>query len=67
MLKTIIITIIISFIAFELIEHLISPLFWFIIKGRKKSSYGVTGMIGKIAEIKQWDKTEGQVLINGEL
>ena len=25
------------------------------------------GMIGKVVEIKQWDKTEGKVLINGEL
>ena len=27
----------------------------------------MTGMIGKTVEIKRWDKTEGQVLINGEL
>lgn len=67
MLKTIIITIVIIFIAFELIEHLIFPLFWFIFKGRKRSTYGVMGMIGKVVEIKRWDKTEGQVLIKGEL
>ncbi|RZB33720.1 MAG: hypothetical protein SRB2_03831 [Desulfobacteraceae bacterium Eth-SRB2] len=63
MLKTIIITIEIIFIAFELIEHLIFPLFWFIFKGRKRSTYGVMGMIGKVVEIKRWDKIEGQVLI----
>ncbi len=67
MLKTIIITIVIIFIAFELIEHLIFPLFWFIFKGRKRSTYGVMGMIGKVVEIKRWDKTQGQVLVNGEL
>ena len=67
MLKAIIITIVIIFIAFELIEHLIFPLFWLIFKGRKRSTYGVMGMIGKVVEIKRWDKTEGQVLINGEL
>ncbi len=67
MLETIIITIIICFIAFELIEHVIFPLFWFILKGRKKSNYGVMGMIGKVVEIKRWDKTQGQVLVNGEL
>ena len=67
MLKTIIITIVIIFIAFELIEHLIFPLFWFILKGRKRSTYGVMGMIGKVVEIKRWDETEGQVLINNEL
>ena len=27
----------------------------------------MTGMIGKVVEIKRWDKTEGQVLVNGEL
>jgi membrane protein implicated in regulation of membrane protease activity len=66
-LKTIIITIIICFLAFELIEHVVVPLFWFILKGRKKSDYNVTGMIGKNVEIKQWNTTEGQVLVNGEL
>jgi len=25
------------------------------------------GMIGKVVEIKRWDKTQGQVLVNGEL
>ena len=67
MLETIIITVIICFVVFELIEHVVIPLFWFIFKGRKKSNYGVTGMIGKVVVIKRWDKTEGQVLINGEL
>jgi len=67
MLETIIITIIICFIVFELIEHVFIPLFWYILKGREKSNYGVMGMIGKVVEIKRWDKTEGQVLINGEL
>ena len=31
------------------------------------TNYGVSGMIGKVVEIKRWDKTEGQVLISGEL
>jgi membrane-bound ClpP family serine protease len=66
MLETIII-IIIFFIVFELIEHVFIPLFWFILKGKKKSNYGVMAMIGKVVEIKRWDKTEGQVLVNGEL
>jgi len=66
-LKTAVITIIICFLAFEFIEHVIIPLFWFILKGRKKSDYNVTGMVGKIVEIKQWNTTEGQVLVNGEL
>ena len=67
MLKTVIITIVICFITFELIEHVVLPLIWFIKDRKKKSNYGVTGMLGKVVEIKQWDKTEGRVLVNGEL
>jgi len=67
MLETIIIVIIICIIVFEGIEHVAIPLFWFILKGRKKSDYGVPGMIGKVVEIKQWNNTQGQVLVNGEL
>ena len=40
---------------------------WSIFKGRKRSTYGVMGMIGKVVEIRRWNKTEGQVFINGEL
>lgn len=57
----------IGFILFELIEHVFFPLLWFI-KGRKiKSICGVTGMLGKVGEIKQWQKTSGKVFVNGEL
>ncbi len=67
MLINIIITIIIIFIAIEFIEHIIFPIVWFIFRGRKRSTYGVMGMIGKVVEIRRWNKTEGRVLINGEL
>ena len=67
MLKNMIITVIIIFIAVELIEHIIFPIVWSIFKGRKRSTYGVMGMIGKVVEIRRWNKTEGQVFIHGEL
>ena len=67
MLKNMIITVIIIFITVELIEHIIFPIVWSAFKGRKRSNYGVMGMIGKVVEIRRWNKTEGQVLINGEL
>ena len=67
MIKATIITIIICFVVFELIEHVVLPLIWFIKDRNKNSNYGVTGMLGKVVEIKQWDKTEGRVLVNGEL
>jgi membrane-bound ClpP family serine protease len=65
--KSVIIILIIVFLVFEFVEHVVLPLIWFIKDRNKRSNYGVTGMIGKTVEIKRWDKTEGQVLINGEL
>jgi membrane-bound ClpP family serine protease len=65
--KSVIITLVIAFIVFEFIEHVVFPLIWFIKDRNKKSNYNVTGMIGKAVEIKRWNKTEGQVLVDGEL
>jgi membrane protein implicated in regulation of membrane protease activity len=67
MMESIVILIIIGFIAFELIEHVVIPLFWYIFRGRKKSNYGVSGMTGKVVQIKRWNNTEGQVMVDGEL
>ena len=61
------IIIIICFIIFELIDYVFIPLSWFILKGRKKHNHGVIGMIREVVEIKRWNKTEGQVLVNGEI
>ena len=67
MIKTIILTLVIGFILFELVEHVVFPLFWFI-KGRKRTSVcGVSGMLGKVGEVKQWQKNEGKVFVRGEL
>ena len=67
MIKTIILTLVTGFIIFELIEHLVFPLFWFI-KGRKKrSACGVSGMLGKVGEVKQWQKNAGKVFVKGEV
>jgi membrane-bound ClpP family serine protease len=57
----------IGFILFEFIEHVVFPLFWFIKDLKRKSVCGVTGMLGKMGEIKQWQKNEGKVFVNGEL
>jgi membrane-bound serine protease (ClpP class) len=67
MMKTIILTLVIGFVLFELVEHVVFPLFWFIKHRKRKSVCGVTGMLGKVGEIKQWQEIEGQVFVNGEL
>ena len=55
-MKSAIIILFVGFLVFEFIEHVAIPLFWFIKNRNKRSNYGVTGMIGKVVEIKQWDK-----------
>lgn len=67
MIKNILLTLVIGFIIFELIEHVVFPLFW-LIRGRKRKSIcGISGMLGTVGEIKQWRKKEGKVSVNGEL
>ncbi len=67
MIKTIILTLVIGVFLFELIEHVVFPLVWFL-KGRKRKSVcGASGMLGKVGEVKQWKKNEGKVFVNGEL
>jgi len=67
MIKTIILALVIGFILFELIEHVVFPLFWFIKSRKRKSVCGMSGMLGKVGEVKQWQKNEGKVFVNGEL
>ncbi len=67
MMKNVIMTLVIGSIVFELVEHVVFPLFWSIKNRKKRSVTGVTGMLEKVVEVKQWEKTEGQVLVNGEL
>jgi len=65
--KSAIIILAIGFLLFEFIEHVIFPLIWFIKDRKRISVCGVTGMLGKVGEIKQCQGTEGQVFVNGEL
>jgi membrane-bound ClpP family serine protease len=67
MIKTIILTLVVAVLLFELIEHVVFPLFWFIMDRKRKSVCGVAGMLGKVGEVKQWKNNEGKVFVNGEL
>jgi membrane-bound ClpP family serine protease len=58
---------IIAFIVFEFVEHVIIPLIGFLIQRKKKSAYGPTNLLGKTGEIKKWGENEGYVFVNGEL
>jgi membrane protein implicated in regulation of membrane protease activity len=61
------ITLLICIIIYELLEHLILPLFWIIRNRTQKSYCGPSGMIGKKCLVKQWDGNGGKVQVGGEL
>jgi membrane protein implicated in regulation of membrane protease activity len=67
MVENLVTVAIMAVIAFEIIEHVLLPILWYLFKGRKKSDYNVVGMIGKTVEIKHWNDTTGTVLIHGEV
>ena len=67
MAKSILITLVVGFLLFEFAEHLLLPLVWFILGKRRGSISGAEGMLGKVVEVKQWNRNVGQVLVNSEL
>jgi membrane-bound ClpP family serine protease len=67
LVKRAIIFLAIGFLLFESIEHVVLPLIWFIKDRKRKSVCGVTGMLGKIGEVKYWQESQGQIFVAGEL
>lgn len=58
---------VIGFVLFELIEHILFPLIWTIVNRKRRSVCGVENMVGKVVEVKKWQRTEGRVFVDGEL
>ena len=56
-----------GFLLFEVIEHVVFPMIWFIKDRKRRSVCGVTGMYGKVGEIRYWQESAGQVFVYGEL
>jgi len=66
-ISSIIIVLIVGFVLFELIEHVIFPLVWYIIVRNRKPLCGIESMVGKEVKVKKWQEKGGWVSINGEL
>jgi membrane-bound serine protease (ClpP class) len=66
-MEKLIIALIIAFIAFEFVEHVLIPLVGLLMQKKKKSAYGPTNLLGRTGEVKKWEKNEGYVFVNGEL
>lgn len=67
MLKTVVITLVISFIVFEILEHVVVPLVWIILRRKKPTVSGSGALLGQVVEVRQWENTEGRVFVRGEL
>ena len=66
-MKEILITLIVCVVIYEIVEHILLPLFWTVRYRGRKSSYGPSGMIGKKCVVKQWTGNYGKVWVGGEL
>ena len=66
-MKEILITLIVCVVIYEIVEHILLPLFWTIRYRGRKSAYGPSGMIGKKCVVKQWTGNRGKVWVGGEL
>lgn len=66
-IKNIILFLVIGFILFEIIEHVIIPIVFYFVKRKKKPFTGVESLLGEVVDVRQWDGKEGQVVFKGEL
>ena len=58
---------IVGFVLFEVIEHILFPVVWSFVARNRRSRCGVEGMLDKVVEVKEWRDGEGRVLVDGEL
>jgi membrane-bound serine protease (ClpP class) len=66
-LKTTFLILVILFLTYEFIEHVVFPLFWSLFQKKKKSSFGPGRILDDIGEVKEWQDKEGYVFVGGEL
>ncbi len=59
--------IIIGIVVFELIEHILFPLLWSLIRRKRESFCGAEGIPGKLVVVQKWHFGEGRVLLEGEI
>ncbi len=67
MVKEIIIALVAGYVVFELLEHVVLPLVWVYLQRRRGSVCDVSGMVGKVGEVKQWHGLGGKIFVNGEI
>jgi membrane-bound ClpP family serine protease len=58
---------IIGYVIFEVIEHVVLPLAWSFAARKRKALCGNEAMLNKLVEVKSWQDGTGLVLVDGEL
>jgi len=67
MILKIFLFIVLAYVLFELMEHVVIPLLGLMLKKKKKPLTGSSGLIGQVGKVKEWNNTEGRIFIHGEL
>lgn len=67
MIIKVLLFIVLAYVLFEFIEHAVLPLFWLILKKKKRAVTGPSGLIGEVGEVKEWSGKEGKIFVHGEL
>ena len=67
MVVKILLIVVACYVAFEIVEHLVLPLVWLVMGKKKKVVTGPSGLIGEIAEVREWHGSEGRVFVHGEI
>jgi membrane-bound ClpP family serine protease len=63
----VVLIVIFGFLLFELIEHLVIPVVFYVRKRKQQSVTGIESMPGELVDIRQWERQEGQVFFRGEM
>lgn len=66
-MEHLILILIIAFVTYEFIEHVVFPLIWSLVNRRKKSLCGPDRLVGETGEVTEWRQREGYVFVGGEL
>jgi membrane-bound ClpP family serine protease len=66
-LENVIIILIITFLAYEFVEHLVFPLIWSLVQWKKKSFCGPGRILRGVGEVREWREKEGHIFVDGEI
>jgi membrane-bound serine protease (ClpP class) len=63
----IVVGVILVYLLFEFVEHVIIPLAWLILKKKRRQVTGPAGLIGEVGEVREWSGTEGKIFVHGSI